>query len=107
MTARLTQLTQLLDKAPGDAFLLFAVAKEYEKMGDDVEALRFYRQLQATQPDYVGLYYHLGKLHERNLDTEQAVQAYQNGVAAAQKAGDRHALAELKGALLELGEEEE
>lgn len=105
MTARLTQLTQLLDKNPNDAFLLFAVAKEYEKMGDPVEALRFYQRLQATQPDYVGLYYHLGKLHERGMDIPQAIQAYQNGVLVAQKAGDRHALSELKGALMELGEE--
>lgn len=106
MTARLIQLNRLLEQTPADAFLLFAVAKEHEKMGDEPMALQYYQQLQATQPDYVGLYYHLGKLHERQGNPEQAIAVYRQGAEVAQRAGDRHALSEIKGALMELSDED-
>lgn len=106
MTARLIQLNRLLEQTPGDAFLLFAIAKEYEKAGDEPMALEYYRQLQATQPDYVGLYYHLGKLHERQGNPEEAIAVFRQGADVAQRAGDRHAFSELKGALMELGDED-
>ena len=59
-----------------DSFALFALAKEYEKHGDLDQALAYYRRLRQSNPGYVGLYYHLGKLYERlNLPAE-ALEAY-------------------------------
>lgn len=102
MNNRLQYLLNLLESQPGESFVLFAVAKEYEKGNDDAKALEFYRKLRAADPAYVGLYYHLGKLYERLGDTEQAREAYEAGSATARQAGDRHALGELQAALLDL-----
>lgn len=101
MSQRLTYLTQLFESSPTDSFVLFALAKEYEKSGDTARALEFYHQLRTADPGYVGLYYHLGKLYEQQQDIENAVATYKQGMLAARTAGDRHAESELQGALLE------
>ena len=101
MSQRLTYLTQLLESSPTDSFVLFALAKEYEKSGDTALALDFYHQLRAADPAYVGLYYHLGKLYEQQQDIPNAVAVYKQGIVAARTAGDRHAESELVGALME------
>lgn len=100
-------LTALLNESPNDSFLLFAIAKEHEGQGDDERALQYYQQLHQADPHYVGLYYHLGKLYERQQKPAQAWKAYSAGMDAARRAGDQHALSELAGARLELGDEED
>ncbi len=106
MSQRLQQLTQLLESAPNDAFVLFAVAKEHEGLHNDAEALAFYLRLLETDPGYVGLYYHLGKLYEKQQTFDQAIQTYKQGIEISKKAGDRHAMSELNGALLNLEDPE-
>ena len=100
MSQRLNYLTQLNESSPDDSFVLFALAKEYEKTGDSDQALVFYEKLRVMDPGYVGLYYHLGKLYELKADPENAVTAYRQGIEVARSAGDRHAESELRGALL-------
>ena len=104
---RLQSLTTLLAGSPGDAFLIFAIAKEHEKLQNDAAALQYYEQLRRDSPDYVGLYYHLGKLLERLQNPEAALAAYDQGIAVAQKLGNRHAWGELREARLALAEEED
>lgn len=100
--SRLTQLQNLLADSPNDAFLLFALAKEFEGNGNQEQALQHYLHLRQTSPEYVGLYYHLGKLYEQLEQAEQALEAYSEGLDQAQKAGDRHAWSELSSAKLNL-----
>ncbi|MBK8920743.1 MAG: tetratricopeptide repeat protein [Saprospirales bacterium] len=102
MSQRLHFLQQLLEKAPNDAFALFAAAKEYEQAGDSAEALGYYLRLYQADPAYVGLYYHLGKLYEKMNRPADALKAYHEGMLVARQAGDLHALSELNGARLEL-----
>ncbi len=99
---RLSLLQQMLESAPNDAFTLFATAKEYEKATDDQQALQYYERLRQADPDYVGLYYHLGKLLERMEQPARALDAYTQGVAVARKIGDLHALSELNSAKMDL-----
>ncbi|MBL7780127.1 MAG: tetratricopeptide repeat protein [Saprospiraceae bacterium] len=106
MSTRLEQLSSLLASSPNDTFLLFAVAKEHEKHGNESEALAFYLRLQETDPNYTGLYYHLGKLYEKQQDFGQAIQIYKQGIEICKQAGDRHAMSELAGALLNLEDDE-
>jgi len=106
-TNRLEQLLQLLKESPQDDFLTFAIAKEHEKHGREQEALQWYLRLREQSPDYVGTYYHLGKWYERQGQAPEAFATYKEGMAVAQKAGDQHALSELAGAKLALGEEED
>jgi tetratricopeptide (TPR) repeat protein len=105
LTERLQRLLNFLEASPGDSFLLFAVAKEYEKEKDIKMALQYYIQLKTSDPDYVGLYYHLGKLYEQKEDFDTAVATYQTGMEVAKKQGDKHALSELAGAKLNLVDE--
>ncbi len=99
---RLNQLLQFLESTPNDPFLLFAIAKEQEKLGDSDAALDWYLKLQETDPSYVGLYYHLGKLYEGKNELEKAINTYEAGMNVAKAAGDVHALGELAGAKLYL-----
>lgn len=95
---RLQQLFQFLEGSPDDAFILFAIAKEYENLAAEDQALDYYLQLKEKSPDYVGLYYHLGKLYERKEDFEKAIASYDEGMEVAKAQGDRHARSELMGA---------
>ena len=104
---RLQKLLQFLEENPADDFLLFAIAKEFEKRGDDDSALTYYRKLREENEQYVGLYYHLGKLWERRSDPGRAFRTYTEGMEVARRAGDRHALSELAGARLLLGDAED
>lgn len=104
---RLERLLQFLEESPQDNFLLFALAKEYEKSGNDVQALSYYEKLATANENYVGLYYHLGKLHERQNAPQQAFAVYSKGMEIARRTGDRHAFSELAAARLNLGDEED
>ncbi len=99
---RLIQLQGLFLAQPNDSFVLFALAKEYEKLGQPAQALEYYLKLQQTNPDYLGLYYHLGKLYEILNQTDKAIATYQDGMVRAKAAGDLHTLSELAGAKLNL-----
>ena len=104
---RLQQLLALHQASPNDSFLCFALAKEYEKKEDLSLALEFYIKLTQNDPNYIGTYYHLGKLYERLDQAQKAFQTYKTGMEIAKKIGDQHALGELAGAKLALGDEED
>ena len=97
---RLEALLQFYEEDPDDPFTRFALAQEYLKSGNVERALAFFEQLAADRPDYVGTYYHLGKLYERLGRQEAAVGAYQRGIRVAGEQRDAHARAELQDALL-------
>ena len=98
MTNRLQQLKQLLEEDPNDDFLLFAIAKEYEKIGDTNRAFSYYEQLQIKNPKYLGTYYHLGMLHQEEAQLEKALEIFKLGIQEAMDQKDLHALAELQNA---------
>jgi len=102
---RLKQLQQFLAESPNDPFLFFAIAKEYEKLDANKEALAYYLKLAKEHPDYVGTYYHLGMLHASLEKYEEALFIYEKGMEVAKAAGDRHAYAELAGAKMEIDED--
>lgn len=95
-------MNEFLKTNPSDSFLQHALALEYIKMGDDEKARRLFEALLNREPGYIGSYYHLAKLLERNDKTEEAIKVYEKGMEEAKKAGDNHALGELRGAYEEL-----
>jgi len=96
---RLQQLLNFLENSPGDAFISFAIAKEYEGLGELDKSLAAYEALVKSKPDYVGTYYHLGKLYEKLEKYEAAETTFTTGITVARAAGDKHAAGELQGAL--------
>lgn len=99
---RLEALLDFHSEDPTDPFTRFAIAQEYAKRGLTDDALGFYESLVQDAPNYVGTYYHLGKLYERLGRNEEARATYRNGMNVAQQQSDFHARAELNDALLAL-----
>lgn len=97
----------MLAEQGDDPFLLFALAKEHESGGDDAHALEFYQRCAATDPTYVGVYYHLGKCLQRLGDTDQALEVLIKGREVAKQLNDRHAWNELYAAHQELDDPED
>lgn len=95
-------MKEFLKASPTDSFLQHALALEYIKLGNDEEARRLFEELLNREPGYVGSYYHLAKLLERNDHTAEAINIYEKGMEEAKKAGDNHAFGELRGAYEEL-----
>lgn len=102
---RLNQLLEFLAASPDDSFILFAIAKEYEKYDERDKAFEYYLKLKQADPNYVGLYYHLGKLYEKSAQYQSALEAYDAGLNVAKAAGDRHAQGELAEARMILVED--
>lgn len=95
---RLTKLLEFLENDPNDSFILYALATEYNSLNDTEKAFSYYHQLVKEHPDYVGTYYHLGKLYEKESQKDKAIEIYQKGMLAARAKRDMHALSELQGA---------
>ena len=97
-STRLNKLLEFLESEPNDPFVLYALATEYNTQKDTEKALSYYLKLVDEHPDYVGTYYHLGKLYERIQEAEKAIAIYKQGMTASRKKGDNHAYSELQGA---------
>ncbi|MBR9922874.1 MAG: tetratricopeptide repeat protein [Bacteroidetes bacterium] len=104
--SRLDQLKAFLEDDPNDAFVRFAIAKEHEKNGDTDSAKAGYEWLVQEKPDYVGTYYHFGKLLEKEDNKERALAIYSQGMEVAGQQGDQHARSELAGAKMMLDDED-
>lgn len=99
---RITTLLEFLSEDPDDAFVRFALASEYVKAGEFDAALMWFEKLVLDQPDYVGAYYHLGKLYLRLGRENEALKTFDDGIEAASRVNDFHAASELRSAKMEV-----
>jgi lipopolysaccharide biosynthesis regulator YciM len=97
-STRLNKLLAFLTTEPNDPFILYALATEYNSLNDTGQAFHYYLKLVEEHPSYVGTYYHLGKLYEKQGETDKAIAVYQLGMQRSREKGDRHAFSELQGA---------
>ena len=95
---RLDLLLGILKETPTDSFVIFAIAKEYENIGNQNEAIQYYEKLYQLDPNYVGLYFHWGKIHEEINDSDKAIDIYSIGIEVASLQKDGHAERELRAA---------
>ena len=95
---RREQLLVFYEQDPHDPFTIYALATEY-RADDPQLAWEYYQKLLAEHPDYVGTYYHAGKLLEGFGRQDEAEQVYRKGLVVSRKAGQLHAAAELQQAL--------
>ncbi len=102
---RLKQLAQNIRKNPDDTFSKFALGLEFLKMGNNQDALSLFKNIEKNDPDYVGLYYHLGKLYTEIGENNMALNTYKKGIQIAESQNDAHARNELQAALFELESE--
>ncbi len=99
---RIEKLKEFLKTNPQDSFVQHAMALEYIKLGNDEAAGSIFEEILKRDPGYIGSYYHLAKLLERNDKTEEAIIVYKKGMEEARKAEDNHSFGELRGAFEEL-----
>lgn len=99
---RLERIKEMLLQNPADSFLQHALALENIKLGKDEEARALFEEILIREPGYIGSYYHLAKLLERSGNNDEAIKWYEKGMEEAKKAGDNHALSELRSAYEDL-----
>ena len=99
---RIEKIREMMAANPKDSFLCHALALEYIKLGNDNDARKLFESILENEPGYIGSYYHLAKLFERNGENEPAIQWYQKGMEESKRAGEGHAFNELKTAYEEL-----
>ena len=95
---RIERLKEFLASNPGDSFIQLALALEYIKLNDDKTARSLFENILAKDENYIGSYYHLAKLLERNDEKESAKAIYEKGMLKAKECGDQHAYNELRSA---------
>ncbi len=92
-------LLELFRDNPDDPFTRYALALEYRKENLPGKAREVLESLRRDMPDYLALYYQLGKLIEEAGDLEGALAVYREGHALATKQRDLKTRSELEEAI--------
>jgi tetratricopeptide (TPR) repeat protein len=95
-------LAQFLEQNPGDAFARYGLAMEYSKAGQTEQALAEFGKLLRLHPDYTNGYFMAAQALQRAGRTPEAKKMLENGLEAAKRTGNKHALSEMAGMLEEL-----
>ncbi len=103
---RLDQLLRYYEEDPNDPFTLYAIATEYRFI-DLEKSLFYYQKLLSEHPDYIGTYYHAGKLYAEMGLFDQAEETFQKGIELSKARGERNAHRELQAAYREFLDERE
>jgi predicted Zn-dependent protease len=99
---RVAALKQILEQNPSDAFARYGLALEYSRAGEVAAALAEFQTLLAAHPDYVAGYQMAGQMLAAAGRVEEACNYLQQGVGAAQRAGNAHARSEMQALLDEI-----
>ncbi len=105
-SSRLQTLLDMYAQNPADSFVTYALAKEYESADNPVKAEEYFRKILQNNPDYVGMYYHFGKLLWNLHRDDEATHIIDLGITVAEKLGDKHALGELRQLRWEVSDED-
>ena len=89
------RLEKLLGTPRDGALLRYSLGKEYLKAEDVPKAIDHLRQAVAGDPGYSAAWRALGKALESAGRDPEALAAYQDGIAAARKKGDKQAEKEM------------
>ena len=89
------QLEKLLGTPRDGALLRYSLGLEYAKAGDHEKAVQYLRDALERDALYSAAWKALGKSLAELKRNEEALAAYEKGIAAAQKKGDRQAEKEM------------
>jgi tetratricopeptide (TPR) repeat protein len=93
---KLAMLNTILAQNPNDAFARYGLAMELVSQNRTEEGLAEFETLIALNPDYVPAYQMSAQTLAKIGRTEEAVARLHTGIAAANRAGNQHALAEME-----------
>lgn len=100
--SKIKQLARQIKNNPGDSFSKFALALEFRKQGEFKKARILFEDILESDPDYVGVYYHLGKLYEALDRFNDAKELYERGINVAGEQNESRTKSELKEAQVQL-----
>lgn len=86
-TPRIEVFKQILESDPGNSNVLFGLAKEYEKAGEDGQVIEVLDRYLASADDEGNAYGMLAAAYERTGQRDQAKQTYERGIAVASSHG--------------------
>ena len=99
---RVNTLKQILEQDPRNAFARYGLAMEYSRSGQVEAALTEFKALLAADPGYVAAYQMAGQMLVQAEREDEARDYLQQGIAAAQRAGNAHAKSEMELLLQEI-----
>jgi predicted Zn-dependent protease len=82
-TSRIELFEQMLVADPANTMVLFGLAKEYEKVGDDPKLIETLKCYLASADDEGNAYGMLARAYERAKQNDKARETYQRGVEVA------------------------
>jgi len=103
--SKIKRLAQNVRKNPDDSFSKFALALELLKNNQTKKALMLFESVYDNDPEYLGVYYHLGKLYESLENYHHAEKLYNEGIRVAENQHDERTRQELTEALESLKED--
>ena len=90
-TAKIANLEKLLGTTRDGALLRYGLGMEYERSGEAARAIEHLAKAVEFDPAYSAAWSLLGKLHADAGRADQARQAWESGIEAARKRGDKQA----------------
>ncbi len=102
--SRFQQIQEMLKSEPTDSFLNYALALEFAKENNFLQATELIEKVLQLDENYLAAYYQLGKYYEERNELEKAIATYQKGIEIAKKQNNRKTLAELNEALILINE---
>ena len=102
---RIEKLRSFIAADSNDLFSRHALAMELVKLGKLEMAVIELEAILILDENYIGSYYHLGKLFEKLSSFDKALHIYEKGISVARYLHKQHELRELQGALNQLKDE--
>ncbi len=93
---KIAALTEILQMDPANAFARYGLAIEHISRGNTDSALVEFTTLIQHNPDYVPAYQMSAQTLAKLNRTEEALDRLHQGIAAANRTGNQHALAEME-----------
>ena len=100
--SRVATLMEILEQNPNDAFARYALGLEYSGGGETEEALKHFRLLLESNPDYTNGYFMAAQTLARAERKDEARDMLLHGIECARRTRNQHALAEMEGMLDEM-----
>lgn len=95
-TGLIANLEKLMGTARDGALLRYSLGSEYFKAGDRARAIAELREALARDSAYSAAWKLLGKALSEEHKPEEALLAFERGIDAAEKKGDRQAAKEMR-----------
>ena len=96
MSAALTNFERILASGKDGALLRFGLGNEYLKAGDAESAAEHLRRAVVLDPGYSAAWKLLGKALLAADRRDEALAAWREGIAAAERKGDKQAMKEMQ-----------